>query len=156
MSATSHIKYHFLSQEFYICYKAIVSSFPQIVDKFNVKYTLVCKSIEYLLKSLLLFGGKSKQELKNDYGHDLETLLSAVIDTGIDKQLNVNFADEFKSALVSLNAYYKSKDFEYPNTGTKTVTLYIQLNEPIEILLAKMEEFYRSDLRHTRIAKDTK
>ena len=142
MSATSHIKYLLLSREFYISYKAIVSSFPQIVDKFHVKYTLVCKSIEYLLKSLLLFGGKSERELKNEYGHDLEKLLTAVIDAGIDKQLDVNFTHEFKSVLVSLNAYYKSKDFEYPSTGSKTVTLYIQLNEPIEVLLTKMEVFY--------------
>ena len=156
MSATSHIKYLLLSREFYISYKAIVSSFPQIVDKFHVKYTLVCKSIEYLLKSLLLFGGKSERELKNEYGHDLEKLLTAVIDAGFDKQLDVNFTHEFKSVLVSLNAYYKSKDFEYPSTGSKTVTLYIQLNEPIEVLLTKMEVFYRSDLHQKRVAKDTK
>lgn len=102
-----------------------------------------------------MFGGKSERELKNDYGHDLKKLLSAVIDTGIDKQLEVNFTDEFKSVLTSLNAYYKSKDFEYPSTGSKTVTLYIQLNESIEVLLTKMEEFYRSDLRQKRIEKGT-
>lgn len=126
MSDTAHIKFHTLSWEFFTSYKAIVSSFPGVVDKFHVKYTLVCKSIEYLLKSLLLFGGKSEQELKNEYGHNLEKLLTAVIGAGIDKQLNVNFTDEFKSVLLGLNAYYKSKDFEYPSTGSKTVTLYIQ------------------------------
>ena len=110
MSATSHIKYLLLSREFYISYKAIVSSFPQIVDKFHVKYTLVCKSIEYLLKSLLLFGGKSERELKNEYGHDLEKLLTAVIDAGFDKQLDVNFTHEFKSVLLSIQAYKNRKN----------------------------------------------
>lgn len=156
MPDTSHIKFYTLSWEFFTSYKVIVSSFPGVVDKFHVKYTLVCKSIEYLLKSLLLFGGKSEQELKDKYGHNLVKLLTEVIDTGIDKKLNINFADDFKSVLVSLNSYYKSKDFEYPSTGSKTVTLYIQLNEPIELLLEKMEEFYRSDLHQKRVAKNSK
>ncbi len=146
-----HIKYLVLSKEFYDSYLLLVSDSTNPANKFHAKYFLICRSIEYLLKSWLLFKGTSLQLLKNrPYGHNLEALLNYTIEKQFEEDLEISLDETLINAIVKLNQYYDSKGFEYPETGYKELPLYVQLNQPIEALHSKIEDHYRDISRRKK------
>jgi len=143
MSKYPHIKLLTIAVEHYQAYLLIIEHNHSITDKFHVKYYLICRSIELLLKSWLVYCGISEVELKSRYGHNLKKLIVESIHQNIESKLEIIISQEIIDTVDKLNTYYKPKDFEYPVTGFKSVPLYIQLNKPLEDIISKLERFYR-------------
>ena len=82
----------------------------------NIKYFLLCRSLELSLKSELLRRGVATAgELKTKFRHDLVTLRDTAINIP-----TVTFNSEENAIIDALNPYYKDKEFEYPVVGFKT------------------------------------
>lgn len=140
------IKYLELSKEYFSAYQYIASESTNPVNKFHAKYFLICRSIEYLLKSWLLFDGITLDELKGrSYRHNLQKLLGAVLSAGIEKKLSMLVDKEVQDIILRLNVFYDSKGFEYPEVGYKELPLYTQLDEPIMLLHKSMGDYYREE-----------
>lgn len=80
-------------------------------------YFLVGRSIELGLKAFLVLKGHSEAQLKA-IGHDLKSALEEARHHGFDSL--VSPSQDHTDALECLNLYYKSKDLEYPRTGSKS------------------------------------
>ncbi|MEQ9450223.1 MAG: hypothetical protein RJQ07_01445 [Pseudomonadales bacterium] len=86
----------------------IVNSRPDIVKLF-----LICHSIELSLKAFLSAQGKFLIELaSSEFGHDLESVLSAAKAEGILRIAELT--PEQLSEIETANHYYLGKAFEYP------------------------------------------
>jgi HEPN domain-containing protein len=87
----------------------------------TVAYYLVCHSIELLLKAFLRSNGYSSHKLKKVMGHDLGKLLKEVRKEDIEKLIHLR--DEYLEAIPMITGYYKGKDFEYIETGSRDTLL---------------------------------
>jgi len=88
------------------------------VDISKVSYFLLMRSLELSLKALLKARegiSASKLKERETFGHDVGKLYSYCIEKHYLEPLN----KEFGEALKRLNTYYKGKDFEYTQIGSK-------------------------------------
>jgi hypothetical protein len=76
-----------------------------------VPYYLYCRSIELMLKSILLYCDPkfTENKLKKEYGHDLIKILNAAEILLKSKLLN----NEEQMVIKKANDYYQDKGFEY-------------------------------------------
>jgi hypothetical protein len=81
----------------------------------TVHYYLVCHSIELVLKAFLRAKGYWIQNLRDQFGHDLELALTEARKQGLGEFCSVS--DEFVEHLRRANFYYRLKDFEYIVAG---------------------------------------
>lgn len=76
-----------------------------------VPYYLCCRSLELVLKSYLLAGGMSRDDLKKQVGHDLDEALRRARGLGLDNLIPISASE--CSEVTRANQFYKHKDFEY-------------------------------------------
>lgn len=74
-------------------------------------YYLVCRSLELSMKSFLLAKGITRQEIKNEYGHDLQKILRKAKELGINTTSPISETQE--EQIVKANDWYARKGFEY-------------------------------------------
>lgn len=72
-------------------------------------------SIELSLKAFLLACGMTRNELKKNFGHNLEALLDESIKRGLEKEISIE--DVERGVLQLLNKEYQSKRLEYLDSG---------------------------------------
>jgi hypothetical protein len=77
-----------------------------------VPYYLFCRALELILKAFLLAKHRSLDELKDRYGHNLESLWAEAKNHDILNVIGTHNSD-FEVDLQKANAYYKGKAFEY-------------------------------------------
>lgn len=82
------------------------------LEIYEVKYFLLCHSIELAMKAFLREKGYTRRQLINN-GHDLEKLIRLLRDNDVE----IDVSSMVKT--FSINNYYKNKQFEYPQTGYK-------------------------------------
>jgi hypothetical protein len=90
-----------------------------------VRPYLVCHSIELGLKAFLsLRGDKMIDMMEGGLGHNLEALLRAAIERGLNDL--VSLTDSQRIAVCQATTYYAGKVFEYPAIG-EALSAYPQL-----------------------------
>jgi hypothetical protein len=81
----------------------------------------VAVDVHLLLKAFLRSNGYSSHKLKKVMGHDLGKLLKEVRKEDIEKLIHLR--DEYLEAIPMITGYYKGKDFEYIETGSRDTLL---------------------------------
>lgn len=129
-------------------YNIINNSKPEPSDLLNIKFFLLCRSIEYSLKAFLLDCGYVENELKLKFGHDLDKLLSDVIKKLKSIQVVLYMVSEADESVINkISKIYKCKEFEYFKEGVKVVPWLIDLQSTAKNFnknLQKNLEFDRS------------
>jgi len=120
------------SQEYFKAYKVIQEKDNSVMYLLLVKYFLLCRSMELAFKTFLRLKGYSLKQLKNILGHDLDKLLSE-----LNTKHNILLDKESLIALEVVNKYYKSKQFEYPQTGYKTYPDIKKLERIVKLFIDK-------------------
>ena len=77
-----------------------------------VPYYLMCRALELILKAYLLAEHRQIDELKNQYGHNLNKLWSEANKCGLSDILGT-YSLNFEADLTNANSYYQGKAFEY-------------------------------------------
>jgi len=100
---------------------------------FDPTYYLTAHAIELALKSFLRAKGKSLDELKNRFGHDLSAALKEA--EALDLRAYVALRPDQEAAIQILSSYYKDKEFEYIVTGFKELPTLEILQECANALI---------------------
>ncbi|MBU1104581.1 hypothetical protein KJ664_01625 [Patescibacteria group bacterium] len=106
------------AKDHYDAYQILKANTKNFLYLMDIKYYLLCRSIELSFKGLLLQNGLcSVEDLKKEgkYGHDLILLMNSIKNLPL-----VNINKDESNILFVLDEYYKNKEFEYPKTGFKT------------------------------------
>ncbi|HUD09866.1 MAG TPA: HEPN domain-containing protein [Patescibacteria group bacterium] len=101
---------------------------PKPISRYEVKYYLLCHAIELAMKAYLREKGYTRKQLL-DIGHDLEKLI---------KELHSNEVLMDVDSMVrtfTANQYYKTKQFEYPQTGFKELPNLDSMRDSVKLLL---------------------
>ena len=151
-----HVAYLKYSKDNFDCFLAVVEKYPSMMDKFLQKYFLLGRSLELLFKSWLVYKGFTENQIKSELGHDIRKILERVKELDFESELNLHIDIAFEAKILNLNRYYKYKDFEYPNVGTKTLVIYNQLIDPINLIIDRIEEHYRQQYRRQRLKNQFK
>ena len=139
-----HVRYLILSKECFNSYLVLSeASNGSVVRYFHTKYFLLSRACELLFKSWLLFKGFSLNYLKKRIGHKITKGLNKALLESLESDLEIELGDDFKRAICRLDDYYHIKDFEYPATGFKSLPLFAQFNDPINIIFTKIDAYYR-------------
>ena len=117
--------------DYFNSFESLHQQFPKVTDKFPVKYFLICHSIELAMKACLRERGYTRKQLSN-IGHDLEKLIGLLYKQGVIMDVN-----SVKRTFI-LNDYYKTKQFEYPQTGSKSVPALEKMADITKLLLNKV------------------
>lgn len=135
-TAIGLIKYAFDYQK---AYTLLQEQEKRVQHLYQVKYYLVCHSIELVLKAFLRMRGYSRKQII-DFGHDLESLLNELY---TEHSL---FVDEDSAIRIkSANKYYSSKQHEYPRVGMKELPSITELSSILDLMIAKADFQMRRD-----------
>lgn len=105
-----------LAKEYYFSYLAVQEKFPSFVTQLHTKYFLICHSIELIMKAELRIRGVTARDLKSNlFGHNFDKLLTKL------REFNILLDQESTILLRSINEYYRTKQFEYPLIGSKSL-----------------------------------
>jgi HEPN domain-containing protein len=99
-------------------------------------YFLAARSIELVLKSYLLLRGVGEKQLRS-IGHDLIQAYHEARSAGLADQAALN--EEIEASISWINAYYQSKDLEYPKTGLKSYPEPVALMRCAQALIDGLE-----------------
>lgn len=114
--------------DYYKSFEILQKEIPKELEKYEVKYYLLCHSIELGMKAYLREKGYTRKQLMG-FGHDLEKLLGQLYKEGV--VINV---DSVKRTFI-LNDYYMNKMFEYPQTGYKSMPSLEHMKSYVKLLL---------------------
>ena len=115
--------------DYYKSFELLHKEKPKILDLYPVKYFLLCHSIELAMKAYLREKGYSRLQLMN-IGHDLEKLIRLLHEKGVSMDIS-SMVRTF-----SLNDYYKTKQFEYPQVGYKEFPSLDDMKSYVHLLLS--------------------
>lgn len=104
-------------------YFIIKKSEPQWSKLFEVKYYLVCHSMELMLKSYLRDKGYSRKQLL-EFGHDLMELALE-----LKNKFSFPFQKSDMAYISNISSYYATKQFEYIQTGYKIISDLDEIEE---------------------------
>lgn len=111
-------KFGFLrySHDFFETYKILNNAQPRFTSLLECKYFLLGRTLELVLKALLMQVGFNVSYIKK-LGHDLQ-VLSALANI---RYFELNLSITEIANINLLNEYYLSKEFEYPSVGSKSL-----------------------------------
>lgn len=119
--------------DYFRAYKIIQQQVPKIVSLYQIKFYLLCHSIELALKADLKRRGYTRKKLI-DLGHDLEGLLKLL------KEKHEVLLDAKSMKQISLaNSLYKTKQYEYSQTGFKVLADFVMLESITLAILNKVK-----------------
>lgn len=127
--------------EFFEAYKIIQKEKGHFLALYQVKFYLLCHTIELLLKAYLLMKGYTVREIRSKaIGHNLIKLTNMVID-----KEEVKISSEAYTLLAKVNAYYELKKFEYFERGYKDLLNIVDLEKEYLILIAQIKPLIQKD-----------
>lgn len=115
--------------DYYKAFEDLHEKHPDPVKMYEVKYFLLCHSIELTMKAYLREIGYTRKQLLK-IGHDLELLIHTLYKEGV--LIDVPSMER----TFSLNDYYKTKQFEYPQTGYKGLPSLDAMKSSTHLLLS--------------------
>jgi len=139
------IAYYRLSQEHFCSYKCLIER-EDLHDIVGVKYFLISRALELVLKASLIRFGLKESVLKDYkmFGHDLNKLSTELllhIEQSKEKFKTLLSLSDFDLRMIKkINKYYPKKDFEYFKPGVKRVPTPKDLENMVETLLNKLNE----------------
>ncbi len=116
------------ARDYYIAFKDLHEKHPKDTDMYEIKYYLICHSIELTFKAVLKEKGYTRKKLVA-LGHDLEKLIDELYKN--DVIMNV----EAMKRTILANEYYKTKQFEYPQVGYKSLPNLEDMKGQAKLLL---------------------
>lgn len=115
MINNNYIKFFTYSGNYYETFKKIHDINKSELYLYPVKYFLLCRSIELVFKSILLFNNITKSNFRtNKTGHNLIELYNLIKPVSKFKLTNNELI-----ILKTLNSYYSKKEFEYAISSYK-------------------------------------
>lgn len=116
------------SWDYFKSFKDLYTKYPKYTERYEVKYYLLCHAIELAMKALLREKGFTRKQLL-DLGHDLEKLI------GVLHKNDVLMDVDTMMRTFNINQYYKTKQFEYPQTGYKELPNLDDMEKSTKLLL---------------------
>lgn len=113
-------------------YKIIKTAKPAMTSLYQIKLFLLCHSLELVTKAYLRHHGYSREKLLN-FKHDLISILMEA-----QKKFNFIIDKTEISYILSVNHYYKTKQFEYIQTGYKE---HVGLDDLEKIVIKLANQF---------------
>lgn len=114
--------------DYFYSFETLCKEFPKEIEKYEVKYFLLCHSFELGMKAYLREKGYTRKQLMS-IGHDLEKLINTL------RSEEVLMDVKSMERTFGLNDYYKTKQFEYPLVGYKSLPLLDEMKRTVELLL---------------------
>lgn len=114
--------------DYFKSFEILQKEIPKEIEKYEVKYYLLCHSIELGMKAYLREKGYSRKQLLK-LGHDLEKIIGQLHKEGV-----VIDIDSINRTFI-LNDYYNKKMFEYPQTGYKSMPSLKHMEDYVKLLL---------------------
>jgi len=127
------------AQDYYKAFEDLYLKYPEVIKMYEVKYYLLCHSIELAMKAFLREKGFTRKQLM-EIGHDLEKLIRLLHDNGV--LIDV----ESMERTFSLSDYYKSKQFEYPQIGYKALPSLENMESSTHLLLSMVRNSITKEL----------
>jgi len=127
------------ANDYFIGFKEIFEKHPKITDLYQVKFFLLCHSLELVLKAFLRHKGYSRKQLIN-LGHNLENLLRELYEKN-----NIFFDKNSSQIIIQVNQYYNSKQFEYFQSGSKVLVDIIKLADVTKLILDKINYKFKNE-----------
>lgn len=95
---------------------------PEFTDLHQVKFYLLCHSLELGFKAYLRSQGYALERLKKpELGHNIDNIVDECFKKGLDKYFT--FQNNELAYLKSASRYYSNKEFEYIVIGAKSLPL---------------------------------
>lgn len=101
------------AQEFLTAFERLSSDSPE--DLAFPRYFLMAHSIELFLKAFLAAHGMSKSELRKRFSHDLEKILPACLDLGLQLR------SEYRAGILNFHEMNRHYDLRYPSAYRLTL-----------------------------------
>lgn len=120
--------------DYYKAFIEILENHPKDTEMYQVKFYLLCHSLELVLKAFLKHKGYSRKQLINNFGHDLEKLLKELY-----SKHKLVFDKESAERIFLVNQYYNTKQFEYFQTGCKELVDINKLGNVTKLMLSKVD-----------------
>jgi len=125
--------------DYYRAFEVLYEKFSKVTEMYEVKYYLLCHSIELAMKAFLREKGFTRKQLLG-LGHDLEKLIRTLYENGVVIDV------ESMKRTFSLNDYYKTKQFEYPQTGSKSLPSLDAMKSSTHLLLSMVRNSITREL----------
>ena len=125
--------------DYYAAFENLYDKYPKVSEMYEVKYYLLCHSIELAMKAFLREKGFTRNQLL-EIGHDLEKLIYILHENGV--LIDVGSMER----TFSLNDYYKTKQFEYPQTGSKILPSLEEMKSSTHLLLSMVRNSITNEL----------
>ena len=119
------------ANDYFKAYKILLEREPRFLTLYQVKFFLLCHSIELALKADLKRRGYTRKQLL-DLGHDLEKILKV-----LKEKHEVLLDVESLRQIFLANELYKTKQFEYSLTGAKFLADISKLESITDLILSK-------------------
>jgi hypothetical protein len=120
--------------DYYKAFIEVYKNHPKDTEMYQVKFYLLCHSLELALKAFLKHKGYTRKQLINNFGHDLEKLLLELY-----RKYELIFDKESAQRIFHVNQYYNTKQFEYFQTGYKELVDINKLGDVTKLMLSKVE-----------------
>lgn len=127
------------SWDYFKAFEDLHEKYPKTTEMYEVKYYLLCHSIELAMKAFLREKGFTRKQLVK-IGHDLERLIHMLYDNGV--LIDVRSIER----TFSLSGYYKTKQFEYPQTGYKELPSLKEMKSSTRLLLSMVRNSITKEL----------
>jgi len=132
--------------DYYKAFCEILEKHPKDIDMYQIKFYLLCHSLELVLKTFLKHKGYTRKILMDDFGHDLEKLLLELYN-----KHGLIFDRESAKRIFQVNQYYNTKQFEYFQSGYKELVDINKLGDVTKLMLSKAEYKFREELSENNI-----
>lgn len=109
-----------------------------------VKFFLLCHSIELAFKAYLRHKNYKVKQLM-DFGHDLEALMDE-----LHSKHEITLSKNFVEVVLDANQYYKTKQYEYFQSGYKILPDISNLENLARLFIRKVEY----NLKEPRVTKE--
>lgn len=125
--------------DYYKAFEDLHGKYSNSIKMYEVKYYLLCHSIELGMKAFLREKGYTRKKLI-ELGHDLEKLIYELYQH--DALMDV---DSIKRTFI-LSDYYRTKQFEYPQIGYKELPSLRDMKSSTYLLLSMVKNSITKEL----------
>ena len=116
-----------------------VAILPDLYSLNNVRYKLICNSIEFALKGLLYNFGHQFNDLKIKYGHDIYALASIICTEYFINKGKYLLTDSELKDIKKVSPLYENSLLNYPNEKYKGVPGFDNLVNIVKGLVGELE-----------------
>lgn len=121
------------AKDYFEAFQIVQKAKPQFSNLYDIKYYLLCHSLELAFKAYLRNKEYSRKQLK-DFNHDL---IGLVLE--LKNKFSYIFDKNDITAISSVNKYYSSKQFEYLQIGYR---YHVDISDLEKIVTKYLNQIY--------------